>query len=176
MKLTTAALGGLAAIAGVAAHDLTQRRHSLLRTFPVIGHARFLVEALGPELRQYIVAANDEERPFNRDQRRWVYASAKKENNYFGFGTDNDMERSSNYAVIKHRTLTSVAPPTHDLAAEQVPPPSAKVLGGPRGRRRGARRCAVGPRGGDPSPPRGAAPWTRTSCGPSSRRSRPGAG
>ena len=96
MKLTTAALGGLAAIAGVAAHDLTQRRHSLLRTFPVIGHGRFLVEAIGPELRQYVVAANDEERPFSRDQRRWVYASAKKENNYFGFGSDNHMEQAAN--------------------------------------------------------------------------------
>ena len=92
MKLTTAALGGLAAIAGVAAHDLTQRRHSLLRTFPVIGHGRFLVEAIGPELRQYVVAANDEERPFSRDQRRWVYATAKNENTKFGFGTDNDID------------------------------------------------------------------------------------
>ncbi|WP_286967100.1 MULTISPECIES: FMN-binding glutamate synthase family protein [Arsenicicoccus] len=143
MKLTTAALGGLAAIAGVAAHDLTQRRHSLLRTFPVIGHGRFLVEAIGPELRQYVVAANDEERPFSRDQRRWVYASAKKENNYFGFGSDNDMEQAANYAVIKHRTFADVAPPTHDHAAEQVVLPSAKVLGGPRGRRHAFRPQSV---------------------------------
>ena len=56
-----------------------------------MGHARFWLEAIGPELRQYIVAGNDEERPFSRDQRRWVYASAKLQNNYFGFGTDNDL-------------------------------------------------------------------------------------
>lgn len=143
MKLTTAALGGLAAIAGVAVHDLTQRRHSLLRNYPVIGHGRFLVEAIGPELRQYVVAANDEERPFSRDQRRWVYASAKRENNYFGFGSDNDMERAANYAVIKHRTFADVAPPTHDHAAEQSPLPSAKVLGGPRGRRHAFRPQSV---------------------------------
>jgi hypothetical protein len=41
-----------------------------------------------------VVAGNDEERPFSRDQRRWVYASAKLENNYFGFGTDNDVEHT----------------------------------------------------------------------------------
>jgi hypothetical protein len=64
------------------------------------------------------VTGNDEERPFSRDQRRWVYASSKKENNYFGFGTDNDLERSSGYVVIKHApspcsTRTS-ATPTYD--------------------------------------------------------------
>ena len=85
-----AVVGGAAA--GVAARDLTQRQHAILRNFPVVGHFRYLLEAVGPELRQYIVTGNDEERPFRRDQRRWVYASAKRENNYFGFGTDNDIE------------------------------------------------------------------------------------
>jgi glutamate synthase domain-containing protein 2 len=71
-----------AAVAALAAHDLLQRGHTLLRNFPVVGRARYLLEAIGPELRQYIVAGNNEERPFTRDQRRWIYASAKKENNY----------------------------------------------------------------------------------------------
>ena len=52
---------------GVAAHDLLQRRYAILRNFPVVGHARFWLESIGPELRQYIVAGNDEERPFSRD-------------------------------------------------------------------------------------------------------------
>lgn len=80
------------AAAAVAVRDLRQRDHALLRNFPLLGHARYALEAIGPELRQYLVAGNNEERPFTRDQRRWVYASAKKENNYFGFGTDNDIE------------------------------------------------------------------------------------
>jgi glutamate synthase domain-containing protein 2 len=96
VKKRKAMLGApIAALAAVAAHDLLQHRHALLRNFPVIGHGRYLLEAVGPELRQYIVTGNDEERPFSRDQRRWVYASAKLENNYFGFGTDNDLEHSS---------------------------------------------------------------------------------
>ena len=77
MKLSRIATGAGAALAGLAAHDLLQQRHSLLRAFPVLGHARYLIEMLGPELRQYIVAANDEERPFTRDQRRYIYASSK---------------------------------------------------------------------------------------------------
>src|SRR5688572_19466298 len=80
MKRTTrAAAAGMSALAAVAVRDLLQREHTLLRNFPVIGHARYLLESIGPELRQYLVAGNNEERPFTRDQRRWVYASAKAE-------------------------------------------------------------------------------------------------
>ena len=79
--VSRAAAAGLSAVAAVAARDLLQREHTLLRNFPVLGHARYLLEAVGPELRQYLVAGNNEERPFTRDQRRWVYASAKLQNN-----------------------------------------------------------------------------------------------
>ena len=93
MKWRYAILGGTAAAAAATTvHDLVQTKHAILRNFPVIGHLRFFLERFGPELRQYIVTSNDEERPFSRDQRRWVYASSKLENNYFGFGTDNDVE------------------------------------------------------------------------------------
>ncbi len=102
------------------AHDLTQKRHAILRNFPVVGHARFFLERFGPELRQYIVTSNDEERPFSRDQRRWVYASAKLENNYFGFGTDNDLESGTGYAVIKHRTFAGPGAATAKHAGEEV--------------------------------------------------------
>ena len=89
----------------VAIYDLTQKKHAILRNFPIIGHFRYMFEAVGPELRQYIVTSNDEERPFSRDQRRWVYASAKQQNNYFGFGTDNDLEDSPNQLVVKQSTF-----------------------------------------------------------------------
>ena len=120
----------------MAAHDLTQKKHAILRNFPVVGHLRFQLERFGPELRQYIVTSNDEERPFSRDQRRWVYASSKLENNYFGFGTDNDMENIAGYPIIKQRTFRGPAPRPPPTPTSRGPIPSAKVLGGPRGRRR----------------------------------------
>jgi len=123
-----------ATVAAIAARDLLQREHSLLRNFPVIGHARRLIEAVGPELRQYIVAGNNEERPFTRDQRRWVYASAKKQNNYFGFGTDNDLEYTAGYPIIKHRTFGRVVPPSSPAAGHEVQLPCAKTVGAARGR------------------------------------------
>jgi glutamate synthase (ferredoxin) len=132
----------LAAVAAVATHDLVQRRHAILRNFPVIGHGRFLIEAIGPELRQYVVAGNDEERPFSRDQRRWVYASSKLENNYFGFGTDNDLEHTENNVIVHHRTFGREYP-THGKVGQEARLPSAKILGGARGRRHACRPPSV---------------------------------
>lgn len=142
MKKKSLLLAPLAAIGAVAARDLTQRDHAILRNFPVLGHARFLLEAIGPELRQYIVASNDEERPFSRDQRRWVYASSKLQNNYFGFGTDNDFEHSAGNVIVHHRTFGNEYP-THGAVGQQAQLPSAKVLGGPRGRRHAFRPGSV---------------------------------
>jgi glutamate synthase (ferredoxin) len=133
-KLAKSAGLAVAALGVVAARDVTQRHHAILRTYPIIGHLRFFLERFGPELRQYIVTNNDEERPFSRDQRRWIYASSKLENNYFGFGTDNDVEHANGYPIIKHRTFKGEGAPSARHAGEEVYLPSAKVLGGPRGR------------------------------------------
>jgi glutamate synthase domain-containing protein 2 len=133
----------IAAAAAVAGHDLVQKQHALLRNFPVVGHGRYLLERIGPELRQYIVAANDAERPFSRDQRRWIYASSKLENNYFGFGTDNDLEHTEGHTIIKHRTFSAVVPASHSHAGEEALIPSAKVLGGPRDRARKFRPASI---------------------------------
>ena len=128
----------------VAIHDLTQKRHAILRNFPVLGHFRYLLESIGPELRQYIVTDNDEERPFSRDQRRWVYATSKRENDYFGFGTDNDLENTPNYLFIKHSPFPQLDP--HPGEAGYDPDfkiPSAKVLGEHRGRKKAFRPSSV---------------------------------
>ena len=79
--------------------DIGQRQHAIIHNFPIVGHFRYWLESIGPELRQYIVTSNNEERPFSRDQRSWIYASSKKQNNYFGFGTDNDLERDSSRSL-----------------------------------------------------------------------------
>ena len=124
-------------LAALTIYDLVQRRHAILRNFPIVGHFRYWLESIGPELRQYIVTSNDEERPFSRDQRRWIYASAKRQNNYFGFGTDNDLERTSNYLIIKQSAFPVELPrpgaPDYD---PQYPLPCSKVLGAGRARRR----------------------------------------
>ncbi len=144
MKLRAAAAATGAALTGVAGWDLLQRRHAILRNFPIIGHFRFLLEGVGPELRQYIVTDNNEEKPFSRDQRRWVYTSAKSENRYFGFGTDNDLERVHNYPIIKHAAFPVSAPNDESGHPDPaLPLPAAKMLGGARGRAKAFRPSSL---------------------------------
>ena len=71
--------------------DLFQKENTIKRNFPVFGNLRFLFIALGPAIRQYFIASNRDELPFNRSQRNWIDSSSKKENNYEGFGTDKDL-------------------------------------------------------------------------------------
>ncbi len=135
-------VAGAAAVALVAlvAHDVFQKKHAIVRNFPIVGRFRYWVEALGGPLRQYIVTGNDDERPFSRDQRRWIYASAKKENNYFGFGTDNDLEMTPGYLVVRHAAFPLHAPHAGEEGYDpQYRCPSGKVLGGYRGRKRAFR-------------------------------------
>ena len=133
-----------AAVLLVVLHDLTQRRHAILRNFPIIGHFRYWLEAIGPELRQYIVTDNNEERPFSRDQRRWVYASSKGEDNYFGFGSDNEMEQISSYLIIKHQPFPLSMPHAGDAGYDaRYPVPCAKTLGGARRRAKAFRPSSV---------------------------------
>jgi hypothetical protein len=77
------------------------------------------------------------------DQRRWVYASSKLENNYFGFGTDNDVEHAPSYPIVKHATFARVAPPSSPPAGQQAWVPCAKILGGARQRRGAFRQDSV---------------------------------
>ena len=126
-------------LALVLIYDLCQKKHAILRNFPIIGHFRYILEAIGPELRQYIVTDNDEERPFTRDQRRWVYATSKKQNDYFGFGTDNDLEQTPNYIFIKHSSF----PLNRPVSSPDYPIPCAKVLGQHRDRKKAFRMPSV---------------------------------
>lgn len=128
----------------LAVYDLTQKKHAILRNFPVIGHFRYLLEMIGPELRQYIVTSNNEELPFSRDQRTWIYASSKRQNNYFGFGTDNDLERSPNYLIIKHSAFPLPELHKGDPGYDELHRvPCAKVLGEHRNRRRAFRPDSI---------------------------------
>jgi len=140
--ITLIAIGVLLVI--IVIYDLVQKHHAILRNFPVLGHLRYIFEAIGPELRQYIVTNNDEERPFSRDQRRWVYASSKKENNYFGFGTDNDIELTPNYLILKQSTFPHLEMNKGDADYNPLHPiPCAKVMGAARGRKKAFRPRSV---------------------------------
>lgn len=81
------------------ARDIRQTKHSLLRNYPIIGHIRYLVESIRPELRQYIVESDTEETPFSRAQRSLVYQRAKGEMDSTPFGTKMDVMRSGHESM-----------------------------------------------------------------------------
>lgn len=126
-------IGGLLTV--LAIWDMSQKKRAVLRNFPIIGHLRFILERIGPELRQYIVSDNNEELPFSRDQRRWVYATAKQENPYFGFGTDN-VVTAPGHVLIHHNTFPLPSPNNNQI-------PVAKVLGAWRKRPKAFRPSSI---------------------------------
>ncbi|SNV84626.1 putative glutamate synthase [Corynebacterium imitans] len=99
--LVKGALGAAAAaLGGVAVHDLTQRKYPVLRNYPVLGHMRYLLTDIGPELRQYFIERDWDGRPFNRDQRNAIYERAKGIQSETAFGTvQNVSEPGHEYLV-----------------------------------------------------------------------------
>jgi glutamate synthase domain-containing protein 2 len=72
-------------------HDLLQKRHAVLRNYPISGHLRFMLENIRPELRQYFFEGDKDGMPFPRDKRAIVYQRAKKALDKRPFGTQFDV-------------------------------------------------------------------------------------
>ena len=119
----------LIALVLVAIRDvLLQKKHTISHNYPILGHLRYLFEKIGPEIRQYFVANNREELPFNRIERGWIYASAKKENNYEGFGTDQDIY-AHQHIFINNAMMPYKLPENHPNKINPNFLPCAKVIG-----------------------------------------------
>jgi glutamate synthase domain-containing protein 2 len=108
--------------------DLRNKKQTIKNNFPVVGHLRYLLETIGPELRQYIVANNREELPFHRSQRAWVYASSKSQNNLQGFGTDKDLYHPS-HVFINPAMFPYPVKAGHINQKDPYFVPCAKVIG-----------------------------------------------
>ena len=122
-------LGGLVlVILMVAIRDIMQKKHAIIHNFPVVGHFRYWLEIIGPELRQYWVANDKEEAPFNRDERRWIYTSAKGANKNFGFGTTEQLY-SIGYPIIKHAAFPFPDSKTHVIGGDKTAIPCLKIMG-----------------------------------------------
>ncbi|SVE03275.1 uncharacterized protein METZ01_LOCUS456129, partial [marine metagenome] len=109
-------------------YDISQKKHAIIRNFPIIGHFRYIIEKIGPELRQYIVANDKEETPFNRSERSWIYATSKKQQNTFGFGT-NEQVYDMGYPIIKHSTFPIAEKNLKYYAEDKTLIPCSKMIG-----------------------------------------------
>ena len=85
-----------------------QSEHSLLRNFGIVAQGRYLLESIGPELRQYLYASDTEERPFNRSERSEIYRKAKNIDSASSFGSLKEFDITE--IKIRH----SMYPTSHD--------------------------------------------------------------
>jgi glutamate synthase domain-containing protein 2 len=93
-------------------YDLLQTKHAILRNFPVIGHGRYMLEAIRPEINQYFIESNTDGMPFDREQRSVAYQRAKGVNDTTPFGTQLDVYLPG-YEWLEH-SLRAVHPTSHD--------------------------------------------------------------
>src|SRR6185369_2823560 len=114
-----AALSGVLCLVGVV--DISARRHTLRRNFPVTAHLRTFFEYFRPMLRQYVVESDYEEVPFSHMQRSIAYQRAKNVLDKRPFGTELDVY-ATQYEWINH-----------SLAPARIDSPDFRLtIGGPQ--------------------------------------------
>ena len=99
--------------------DVTQKKHTVLRNYPVVGRLRFVLEEMGEYFRQYFFAGDRDEMPFNRATRGWVYKEAKNEGGIIGFGSTNDLREPGSIIFVNH--------PYPVLEEDRLPTPSLVI-------------------------------------------------
>ena len=109
----------ITALTLIGIHDYWfQHKHAIRRNFPLLGWCRYGFELIGDELRQYWFMSDTEERPYDRERRRYIYRSAKGVNNNLGFGT------SRSYRDVGEVHLLHTMFPTSDEEGtiNRIPP------------------------------------------------------
>ena len=98
---------------GIGIRDLIQRKHAVLRNYPLIGHFRFIFESIRPEIRQYFFEGEMDGRPFSRKKRSIVYQRAKADVDSRPFGTELDMQQGGHEWIGHSLSPTQIA--SHDF-------------------------------------------------------------
>ena len=105
-----------AALIALGVYDLLQTSHAIRRNYPIVGNIRWLVEAIRPELRQYLFESETEATPFSRAQRSLVYQRAKGVEDARPFGTEQDVY-GTGYEWVNHSMQPRTIADTDDALA-----------------------------------------------------------
>src|SRR5690606_29003361 len=119
---STATILGLIIVGAITVffiQDTTQKKHAILRNYPIIGRLRYVFETQGKYFRQYFFASDRDEMPFNRAARSWIYKKAKNKGGIVGFGSTYDLREPGAFIFV------SAAFPI--LEEDQLPTPALSI-------------------------------------------------
>ena len=116
----------LLALTALGCYDLAQRRHAILRNYPIAGHMRFLLESIRPEIQQYFIERDTDGTPYDREARTLVYQRAK------GPDTDGEDPAVEPFGTERNVYAEGYEHFSHAMCALPVPdqPPRVRI-GGP---------------------------------------------
>jgi glutamate synthase domain-containing protein 2 len=118
--MTTLFIVSLLVLLGILIRDaFINKKHTITRNFPLVGHFRFIFERFRPELRQYFMEGDRDGLPFNRTQRTYIYSSAKRQNNLSGFGSDTDFNAPGEF-FIRQSAFPKNGPHTDQVGCAKV--------------------------------------------------------
>ncbi len=92
-------------------YDVVQTRHTILRNYPIVGHARYLLESIRPEIQQYFIEMDTEETPISREERAVVYQRAKGLLDTHSFGTRRNVYEPGFEWICHSLNATTVVEP-----------------------------------------------------------------
>lgn len=104
----------------IGVHDILSVKHTVLRNYPVIGHFRYMLEYIRPEIQQYFIESDNDGTPYSRETRSLIYRKAKGVRDTIAFGTKQDIT-SVGYQFSYH----SLSPKKVDESAVRI------IIGGP---------------------------------------------
>ncbi len=112
-------------------YDVFQKEHTILRNFPVVGHLRYWLEGIGPEIHQYFIESDTDGKPISRYHRTYIYQHAKQEVMTHPFGTELDLY-ATGYEWMNHSIYPApkpMTPPRVEIGGPECKQPySASIL------------------------------------------------
>ena len=82
-------------------YDIFQKEHTILRNFPLLGHMRYMLELISPEIHQYFIENDTDGKPIDRNHRSYIYQRAKLQKETHPFGTQLNVEEE-NFKWMRH--------------------------------------------------------------------------
>ncbi|MGE3919336.1 MAG: FMN-binding glutamate synthase family protein [Gammaproteobacteria bacterium] len=102
-------------------YDMWQKKKTILRLYPIVGHLRIILLSIRPQIQQYFIETDQNGMPFSREEREMVYERAKQTLDTLPFGTERDVH-AFGFDSINHSIMPVVT--SHEEAR--------LIVGGPQ--------------------------------------------